>query len=143
VSRCRRLHWIILTELQSAKISRWAFPGYHGKPLSNMAMLTLLKRMNSVDQKWLDPTSGKAIVPHGFRASFRTWCEEIAHFPHSVVEEAMGHVVCTAVERAYRRTDVLEKRRGQPQRLQAWSLFGRDRHIRDLARATKELFEAI
>ncbi len=70
----------ILRELQPAKISWWVFPGYHGKRLSNMAMLTLLRRMNSEDQKWLDPTSGKAIVPHGFRAAFRTWCEEIAHF---------------------------------------------------------------
>jgi integrase len=101
----------ILRQMQSAKVSRYVFPGYHGKPLSNMAMLTLLKRMNSGDQKWLDAISGRPIVPHGFRATFRTWCEEIAHFPHAVVEEAMGHIVGTAVERAYRRTDVLEQRR--------------------------------
>ena len=101
----------ILRELGTARVSRYVFPGSSGKPLSNMAMLTLLKRMNSGETKWLDPTSGKPIVPHGFRATFRTWCEEVARFPHAVVEEAMGHVVGTAVERAYRRTDVLEQRR--------------------------------
>jgi integrase len=83
-----------------------------------MAMLTLLKRMNSGGQQWQDSTSGKPIVPHGFRATFRTWCEEITHFPHAIIEEAMGHVVGTAVERAYRRTDVLEQRRAL---MEAWA----------------------
>ena len=101
----------ILREMQVARVSAYVFPGSRGNPLSNMAMLTLLKRMNSGDEQWLDPTSGRSIVPHGFRATFRTWCEETAHFPHAVIEEAMGHVVGTAVERAYRRTDVLEQRR--------------------------------
>jgi integrase len=110
----------ILQEMQSARVSRYVFPGYHGKSLSNMAMLTLLKRMNGGEQKWQDPTSGKAIVPHGFRATFRTWCEEIARFPHAVVEEAMGHAVGSPVERAYRRTDVLEKRR---ELMNAWANY--------------------
>ena len=102
----------ILKELEAVRVSRFVFPSATGKPLSNMAMLVLLKRMNSGETKWIDPASdGKAIVPHGFRATFRTWCEEVARFPHAVVEEAMGHVVGTSVERAYRRTDVLEQRR--------------------------------
>lgn len=81
------------------------------RPLSNMALLTLLKRMNSGEQKWLDPSSGKPITAHGFRATFRTWAEEQTHTANAVIEEAMGHVVGSSVERAYRRTDVLEKRR--------------------------------
>ena len=101
----------ILREFEAARLSRYVFPGASGNPLSNMAMLVLLKRMNSGETKWIDPASGKPVVPHGFRATFRTWCEEVARFPHAVVEEAMGHVVGTAVERAYRRTDVLEQRR--------------------------------
>ena len=40
----------ILREMQSARVSRHVFPGFHGKALSNMAMLTLLKRMNRGDQ---------------------------------------------------------------------------------------------
>lgn len=102
----------ILRELEAVQTCRFVFPSSNNKPLSNMAMLILLKRMNSGETKWIDPASeGKPIVPHGFRATFRTWCEEVARFPHAVVEEAMGHVVGTAVERAYRRTDVLEQRR--------------------------------
>jgi integrase len=71
-----------------------------------MALLTLLKRMNSGEKKWLDPVRGRPITAHGFRATFRTWAEEVATVPHAVVEQAMGHQVGTQVERAYRRTDV-------------------------------------
>ena len=77
-----------------------------------MALLTLLKRMNSgAEKNWIDPASGRRITAHGFRATFRTWAEEVATFPHAVIEQAMGHQVGTQVERAYRRTDVLDKRR--------------------------------
>jgi hypothetical protein len=55
--------------------------------------------------------SGRPITAHGFRAAFRTWAEEVATVPHAVIEQAMGHQVGTQVERAYRRTDVLDKRR--------------------------------
>ena len=54
---------------------------------------------------------GLRITAHGFRATFRTWAEEVATFPHAVIEQAMGQQVGTQVERAYRRTDVLDKRR--------------------------------
>jgi integrase len=46
-----------------------------------------------------------------YRATFRIWAEEVAAFPHAVVERAMGHQVGNQVERAYRRTDVFDKRR--------------------------------
>ena len=103
----------IVRQMNAARVSRFVFPGFvHGKPLSNMALLTLLKRMNAVrDKKWIDTASGKPITAHGFRATFRTWAEEVATVPHAVIEQAMGHQVGTQVERAYRRTDVLEKRR--------------------------------
>ena len=71
--------------------------------------MTLLKRMNSVAaEKWVDVADGRPITAHGFRATFRTWAEEVTGFPHAVIEEAMGHQVGDQVERAYRRTDVLE-----------------------------------
>lgn len=91
------------------------------KPLSNMALLTLLKRMNSVaSEKWVDAADGRPITAHGFRATFRTWAEEVTGFPHAVIEEAMGHQVGNQVERAYRRTDVLEKRR---ELMAAWASY--------------------
>jgi integrase len=110
----------IAREMVAIRNSDFVFPGQApGKPFSNMALLTLLKRMNSVAaEKWIDIADGRPITAHGFRATFRTWAEEITGFPHAVVEEAMGHQVGNQVERAYRRTDVLEKRR---QLMAAWA----------------------
>jgi integrase len=103
----------ILDEMQLIRESDFVFAGARrNKPLSNMAMLTFLKRLNAKGaMKWIDPFQQREIVPHGFRASFRTWAEEVSGYAHTVIEEAMGHSVGTEVERAYRRTDVLELRR--------------------------------
>jgi integrase len=103
----------IVRDMESIRTSEYVFPGQAPmKPLSNIALLTLLKRMNSIaSEKWADATDGRPITAHGFRATFRTWAEEVTGFPHTVIEEAMGHQVGNQVERAYRRTDVLEKRR--------------------------------
>ena len=102
----------ILKELEAVRGLALRFPERDRQASKQHGDAGLLKRMNSGETKWIDPASdGKAIVPHGLRATFRTWCEEVARFPHAVVEEAMGHVVGTSVERAYRRTDVLEQRR--------------------------------
>jgi integrase len=88
------------------------FPGQkRGQPLSNMAMLTLLGRMNSPASRWVDTATGKFITAHGFRATLKTWADEAATFPHAVVEMALGHAVGNAVERAYRRSDLLDMRR--------------------------------
>jgi integrase len=101
----------IVRELERARRSSYIFPNSSGgRPLSNMAMLTVLKRMNSGARKWLDK-DGRPTTAHGFRATFRTWAEEVATVPHAVIEQAMGHQVGGKVERAYRRTDLIEKRR--------------------------------
>jgi integrase len=112
----------IVKDMEKARISSFVFPGHvRNKPLSNMALLTLLKRMNAGDSKvWTDSSSGKPITAHGFRATFRTWAEEVATFPHAVIEQAMGHQVGGQVERAYRRTDVLEQRR---KLMDAWAAY--------------------
>jgi integrase len=90
------------------RLREFVFPGLKpGKPLSNMAMLSMLKDMNkdeSGEPRWTDPKSGRAITPHGLRATFRTWGED-AGFSRDLLEEALGHQIGTAVERAYRRTD--------------------------------------
>ena len=103
-------------------MSAYVFPGQRkGQPLSNMAFLTLLKRMNAAPKgekpdpdakpRWHDPVSGRAITAHGFRATFKTWAEEVATFPHAAIEHAMGHKVGGKVERAYTRTTLLDMRR--------------------------------
>ena len=84
----------IVRQMRQGQVSGYVFPGQaDGKPLSNMALLTLLKRMNAGEKKWLDPASNRPITAHGFRATFRTWAEEVATFPHAVIEQAMGHQV--------------------------------------------------
>jgi len=90
----------ILAEMQGLD-DTFVFPGgRRGKPLSNMAMLTLLRRMERAD-----------ITTHGFRSSFRDWAAETTHFPTEVVEMALAHTIESRVERAYRRGDLFEKRR--------------------------------
>jgi integrase len=112
----------LLLELIPGKSSRLIFPGRSpDQPLSNMALLSVIRRMNNVDKnRWTDPASGRGVTAHGFRATFRTWAEECVGFPHAVIEEAMGHQVGSQVERAYRRTDVLEQRR---KLMETWALF--------------------
>ena len=108
----------IVRQMEKLGASSFVFPSASsGIPLSNMAMLTLLKRMNIGARKWLDK-DGRPITAHGFRSAFRTWAEEVATVPHAVVEQAMGHQVGGKVERAYRRTDLIEKRR---QLMDAWA----------------------
>jgi integrase len=110
----------IVREMESVLRCRYVFPSMgSGQALSNMSLLTLLKRMNSGQQKWLDK-DGRPITAHGFRATFRTWAEEVATVPHAVVEQAMGHQVGNQVERAYRRTDLLERRR---ELMDAWANY--------------------
>jgi integrase len=86
------------------------FPGGRaGRPISNMAMLMLLRRMGRVD-----------LTIHGFRSSFRDWAAERTGFPAEVAEMALAHTVSDKVEAAYRRGDLFQKRR---QLMDAWTRF--------------------
>lgn len=100
----------ILKELKKVRQSEWAFPGgKKGEPLSNMALLALLKRMDRAD-----------LTVHGFRSTFRDWAAERTNFPREVAEQALAHAIPDKVEAAYRRGDLFEKRR----RLMAdWAKF--------------------
>ncbi len=88
------------------------FPGIKsGQPLSDMTLSALLRRMNGEGEpRWRDIT-GRAIVPHGFRSTFRVWAGEQTTHPREVVEAALAHVMRDKVEAAYARTDLLERRR--------------------------------
>jgi integrase len=121
----------IIRVMEKARVSVYVFPGQRkAQPLSNMAFLTLLKRMNAKPKadkadpdakpKWHDPASGRSITAHGFRATFKTWAEEVATFPHAVIEHAMGHKVGGKVERAYTRTTLLDMRR---KLMDAWAAY--------------------
>ena len=79
--------------------SPYLFPSARGGKLSGMAMAMLLRRM-SVD-----------VTVHGFRSSFRDWVAECTSVSHEVAEMALAHTIGSAVERAYRRGDLFDKRR--------------------------------
>jgi integrase len=66
-----------------------------------------------------DGKTGRPAVPHGLRSSFRDWAAERG-FERDLAEIALAHQVGNEVERAYRRTDMLERRRAL---LSAWSDF--------------------
>ena len=57
---------------------------------------------------------------HGLRSSFRTWASERTNAEHATMELSLAHAVGSAVERAYARSDLLEKRRDLMER---WAFF--------------------
>ena len=75
------------------------FPAARGGQLSDMTLLAVMRRM-AVDA-----------VPHGFRSTFRDWAAERTNYPSEVAEMALAHAIGDKVEAAYRRGDLLEKRR--------------------------------
>jgi integrase len=86
--------------------SEFLFPGraVH-KPLSNMVFLKALGRMKH------------DVTAHGFRSAFRDWAAEQTSFPNEVAEMALAHTIRNKAEAAYRRGDLLEKRRAL---MKAW-----------------------
>ena len=76
------------------------FPGgKRGSGRSNMAMASVLRRMERAD-----------LTVHGFRSSFRDWCAEMTPHPREVAEAALAHTLRDKVEAAYRRGDLLDRR---------------------------------
>jgi integrase len=61
-----------------------------------------------------------AAVPHGFRSTFRDWAAERSKHPHEVAEMALAHAIENKSEAAYRRGDLLEKRRAM---MADWAAF--------------------
>jgi integrase len=91
---------IITRARQLSAGSDFLFPGRSiRKPLSNMVFLKALGRLK------LDVTA------HGFRSAFRDWAAERTSFPNEVAEMALAHTIKNKAEAAYRRGDLLEKRR--------------------------------
>ena len=98
------------------KLNNYVFAGNkHNRPLSNMAMLTSMRKMG-----YVKGGQYPAYVPHGFRSSFRDWCEEQSSYPHGVIERALAHTIRNAVERAYNRGDLFDKRRTL---MESWGQF--------------------
>lgn len=78
------------------------------KPLSDATLSKLIKEL------------GFDADIHGFRTSFRTWAQEKTNFPREVAEMALAHNVGNAVEQAYARSDLFDKRR---RLMEVWAAF--------------------
>lgn len=100
----------ILNKVSTIRTGDYVFPGRKpGRPLSNMSMEMILRRMKVEDA-----------TMHGFRSSFRDWVGNETNFQREVAEAALAHVVGDAAEQAYRRGDALEKRR---EMMSAWATY--------------------
>ena len=101
---------LAILEPLKALASDYVFEGQkRHRPLSNMSMLMLLRRMGR-----------DAFTVHGFRSSFRDWASEAANAPRELAEAALAHQVGSDVERAYARSDLIERRR---ELMEQWTDF--------------------
>jgi integrase len=90
----------IIKNMMTTKQNDHIFYGDRRATLSDMSLLMLLRRMGRND-----------ITTHGFRSTFRDWVEEQTDTPKAVAEMALAHTVGNAVEAAYRRGDLFQKRK--------------------------------
>jgi len=86
------------------------FPGQRAQTVDAMSMRRLLEKMGY----------GKRASVHGFRSTFRDWAAERTATPREVCEQALAHTIGNAVEAAYRRGDLFDKRR---RLMDAWADF--------------------
>jgi integrase len=113
-TKANRVHRVPLSTQALALISRmprvneYVFASIGGKQLSPVAFFSLLKRM------------GIQATTHGMRACFSTWARERTGFAREIIEASLAHHVGNAVERAYARTDLYERR---AKLMQAWGDF--------------------
>jgi len=89
-----------------------------GKPLSSMAMLMMVRRMQA------------GLTVHGFRSSFRDWVSEETDHSPEVAEMALAHTIGNKVEQAYRRGNLLERRRRLMQDWQSYCMIGSRKDLR-------------
>ena len=104
----------LLESLPQIEGNPYVFPGErHARHISNMSMLKYLK----------EDLGHSTLTVHGFRSSFRDWVAECTSFPGALAEAALAHVLTNAVEAAYQRGDMLERRR---ELMQAWAAYCAD-----------------
>lgn len=99
----------VLERMAEIRLGDFVFGSSAHRPVSNMVMLMLLRRMKRPE-----------LTVHGFRSTFRDWAAERTNFPAEVAEMALAHAVGDKVEAAYRRGSMFEKRR---QLADAWARY--------------------
>ncbi|MCK8457045.1 tyrosine-type recombinase/integrase [Sphingomonas faeni] len=98
----------LVKRLHAVRSSEFVFASYTGKQITDAALSKVMRDMGSTD------------TVHGWRSAFRDWGAEETNFPSEVLEKALAHQIANAVERAYRRGDLLDKRR---QLMDAWAAY--------------------
>jgi integrase len=100
----------IITAMAAHKRNGYVFPGTRlNHPVGSSALKQVLRRMGRAD-----------VTAHGFRSSFRDFAAERTAFPAEIAELSLAHTVGTAVERAYRRSDLFDKRQ---KLMDAWAAY--------------------
>jgi integrase len=104
--------------------SPYVFFAPRGGMLSDMSISAVMRRMQDAKAKagepgYLDPTSKRPAVPHGIRSTFRQWTAEQG-YPRDMAEIALAHFIGSEVERAYQRSDMLDRRHDM---MAAWAGF--------------------
>ena len=112
--KARKEHRVPLSE-RAAEIAGQAgadylFPGARANTVDAMSMRRLLEKMGY----------GERASVHGFRSTFRDWAAERTATPREVCEQALAHTIGNAVEAAYRRGDLFDKRR---RLMDAWAEY--------------------
>jgi integrase len=111
--------------------SPFVFFAARGGMLSDMTISAVMRRMQEAKVKakqpgYLDPSSKRPAVPHGLRSTFRQWAAERG-YPRDMAEIALAHFIGSEVERAYQRSDMLDRRR---EMMGNWGAFLRDDAVR-------------
>jgi integrase len=98
-----------------------AVKGGSAKPIAERAIEKMCSRMKCVGS------------PHGFRAAFKTWATEQTTVQRDTIEAALSHIVGDRTERAYQRSDWLEKRRKLMEAWGRFAIYGPADNVRRLA----------
>jgi len=105
----------LLESLPRMNGSPYVFFAPRGGMLSDMSISAVMRRMQEAEVKagragYLDGRTKRPAVPHGLRSTFRQWAAEQG-YPRDMAEIALAHFIGSEVERAYQRSDMLERRR--------------------------------
>ncbi len=114
----------LLRALPRMEDSPYVFFAPRGGMLSDMSISAVMRRIQADQEKsgeagYIDPRSKRPAVPHGLRSTFRQWAAEQG-YPRDMAEIALAHFIGSEVERAYQRSDMLERRRTM---MAAWGAF--------------------
>ena len=115
----------LLESLYRLGDSDLVFPAPRGRELSDMILSGIMRQIHEAEVAdgrpgFADRASKRPAVPPGLRSTFRDWAAERTSYPGEMAEIALAHKISNAVEAAYRRGDMIEKRRAM---MAAWAAF--------------------